>query len=56
MIPALPDEASTLRAMLGYEAEPVYLDMKPVELLTAGERKKLKERLAEVELDDWGTI
>jgi hypothetical protein len=43
------DERNTLRAMLGLRSEPVLLDIKPVDKLTPGERRRLTERLAELE-------
>src|SRR5437867_4135018 len=46
MIPPLPNEAETLRAMLG-TGPPVLLDIK-LGPLTAGERRLFAERLAEV--------
>ena len=42
------NEANALRAMLGLPSEPVYLDLKPPNLLTDWERKWLEARLAEV--------
>ena len=48
MIPRQPNEAATLRAMLGLpDAKPVYLDIKPGPW-TAGERRQFAERLAAV--------
>jgi hypothetical protein len=44
MIPPLPNEAAVLRAMLGI-GPPLLLDIKPIELLTAGERGGFAERL-----------
>jgi hypothetical protein len=44
----LAAEQQALRFALGLPSEPVYLDFKPVELLTAGERRQFAERLAAV--------
>jgi len=41
-------EAAAIRFMLGI-GPPVLLDIKPPDLLTAGERRRFAERLAEVE-------
>jgi hypothetical protein len=40
-------EAAALRAMLGI-GPPVLLDIKPPSMLTAGERRRFAERLAEI--------
>jgi hypothetical protein len=44
----LAAEQNALRFALGLPSEPVYLDIKPVTLLTAGERRPFAERLATV--------
>jgi hypothetical protein len=43
------DERNTLRAMLGLPSEPVFLDIKPPDRLTPGERRRLEARLEELD-------
>jgi hypothetical protein len=42
------DERNVLRAMLGLPSEPVFLDIKPANQLSPGERRRLEERLSVV--------
>jgi hypothetical protein len=43
------NEANALRAMLGLPSAPVFLDIKPPDLLTDRERDQLTRRLREIE-------
>jgi hypothetical protein len=45
---ALIEQQTALQAMLGVADRPVWLDIKPVEWLTADERRRFTDRLAAV--------